>query len=156
MLLCAPHGFQGLPGCGNGQLMRFTLAIMLLAACGDDNRPLDAAKPDDAAVHDSTDAPPDAAATVRTVDCTTNPPVATVTAMAGMYEPEATTIKVNQVVKFVTPSEHNVVPVFPDSDSGLSVGFNKTQGECLQFTATGPFNFKCAPHQFMGSITVNP
>ena len=68
--------------------------------------------------------------------------------------PNAVTISAGQIVKFTSGPSHNVVPVFPNSDSGLSVGFGATK--CLRFTEAGTYNYRCQPHPSMtGTITVN-
>jgi plastocyanin len=52
------------------------------------------------------------------------------------------------------PSNHSVVPdTSAETDTGLRVGFSETK--CLKFTVAGTFHFKCDPHGFMGTITVN-
>jgi plastocyanin len=48
---------------------------------------------------------------------------------------------------------HNVVPTTTMSDPGLNVPFGGTK--CLMFTKPGTFKFKCAPHGFSGTVTVN-
>lgn len=136
--------------------MRLALLAALVLGCGgsDDPKTIDGPRPIDARLVDAgPDAPPDAPTEVRVVNCAGSTPAKTVTAEDGTdaFMPAATTITVDQVVQFEMPSTHNVVPVA--SDPGLAVGFGQTK--CLQFTATGTFNFKCAPHGFTGSITVN-
>ena len=136
--------------------MRLALLAVAILGCGgnEDPKTADAPRQIDARIVDAgPDAPPDAPTDVRVVNCAGSSPAKTVTAEdnTDAYMPAATTITVNQVVQFEMPPTHNVVPVA--SDPGLTVGFNQTK--CLQFTATGTFNFKCAPHGFTGSITVN-
>ena len=49
---------------------------------------------------------------------------------------------------------HDVVPdTSTTTDTGLAVDFGKTA--CLKFSKAGTFGFKCQPHSFKGSITVN-
>ena len=101
----------------------------------------------------SIDAPVTAAA-VTTVDCATNAPTATVATQNFMFTPAATTITVGQIVKFQLESVHDVVPdSSTTTDPGLTVDFGKTA--CLKFAKAGTFGFKCQPHGFKGSITVN-
>lgn len=92
-------------------------------------------------------------ATVMSVTCPATP-AATITTSntAFVYSPNAATITQGQVVKFVMSSTHNVVPNASSSDSGLNVDFGATT--CLMFTHTGTFGFHCAPHGFMGTVTV--
>jgi len=143
--------------------MKRSLALVLvLAACGGDDggggggkndaavtpgdgKAIDAAKPVDAGV--------DAQAFVVTVACDGSE-VGTITTSGFAYSPSSLTINQNDVVKFVMISgmNHNVVPNSTGSDPGLQVDFGETA--CLQFTATGTFGFRCGPHNFMGSITV--
>jgi plastocyanin len=136
--------------------------VMLLAACGGDDggtSPIDAkgidAKVIDAPVVDAqiVDAPIDAAATVVAVTCPTDPVPPTITTGSNVFTPDNVTIAQDEIVKFVMPSIHNVVPdtTLP-TDPGLRVDFNETK--CLQFTALGTFNFKCQPHGFKGHVTV--
>ena len=147
--------------------MRKLLLLAVLASCGSDDSPTDASVTKDAAKTADAKATvdgattPDAApaATVQTVDCATVTPAGTVTTIGGSgigasYSPMATTITANGVVKFVMPATHNVIPdTSTTTDTGLHVDFNATT--CLKFTATGTFGFKCQPHNFKGSVTVN-
>ena len=70
-----------------------------------------------------------------------------------VYMPATTTIAAGQVVRFDTSLYHDVAPLPPMTDAALSVGFGATR--CLRFTAPGTFRFKCTPHGFSGTITVN-
>lgn len=141
--------------------MRATV-LLILAACGGDDgggKAIDAAKPNDGKLADArlTDGPPpDAPTKVRTVDCTQVLPSATVSAEDGVFAfmPAAVTITANQSGEFTMPATHNVVPGAAPSDPGLRVPFSGDL--CLQFTETGTYNFKCGPHGFTGSVTVNP
>jgi len=102
----------------------------------------------------SIDAPVSSGNKVMMVDCATNAATATVATQNFMFTPMATTITAGQVVKFVLESVHDVVPdTTTTSDPGLTVGFGATA--CLKFTTAGTFGFKCEPHGFKGSITVN-
>jgi plastocyanin len=144
---------------------------LVLAACGGGD---DATKAkDDAATTPSdgdtnSDAPPvdstpadagvDAHIGVLSVTCDGSE-VETVTTTApsdatAMFTPDAITISQNDVVKFIMPSAHNVVPdpTADLTDPGLRVNFNQTK--CLQFTETGTFGYKCGPHGFKGTVTV--
>jgi plastocyanin len=134
--------------------MRLLVVLVALGCGSEDSKAIDAPRPIDGRIVDAgPDAPPDAATEVRVVNCAGANPVAMVTSEDGTdaFMPVGTTITVNQVVQFEMAPTHNVVPVA--SDPGLTVGFGQTK--CLQFTATGTQNFKCAPHGFTGSITVN-
>ena len=72
---------------------------------------------------------------------------------ADRYDPAMTTISQGQVVRFQTSFNHDVAPLPPMTDDSLVVGFNKSR--CFRFTAAGTFRFKCTPHGFTGTITVN-
>jgi len=121
---------------------RYLAFAILFTACGDDG----AATPD---APSGTDAPV-VASNIETVNCAAGEPE--VMATTGMYVPAATTIAVDGVVKFIMPSTHNVVPN-PGADANLKVNFSETK--CLKFKAAGNYSFRCGPHNFMGSITVN-
>lgn len=133
--------------------MRALVALLAIAACGDDggDPSIDAAPLVDASVVDT---PPDAPATVIAIECA-GMPAATVTTVNDppSFEPVATSIRVGEIVQFTTALTHNVVPS-PDrpTDPGLAVGFNMTK--CLQFTQPGMFHFICGPHRFSGVVTV--
>jgi len=143
-------------------MKRFMVLAFVFAACGggDDGGPAkDAATGSDgsiadAAVDSGTDAAP---ATVVEVNCDGSE-VDTVTATgvstSGMFSPMSVTINQNDVLQFTMPASHNVVPdpTATLTDPGLNVGFNTTK--CLKFTATGTFGYKCGPHSFKGSVTV--
>ncbi|MBA3541749.1 MAG: hypothetical protein H0T79_19200 [Deltaproteobacteria bacterium] len=113
-----------------------------LAACGDDG----GSTP-------TVDAPPVAASTVEALACPGGE-AAEVTTVNGTnaFMPNAVTITAGQVVKFTMSSTHNVIPA-SGGDVNLKVNFSETK--CLKFTAAGSFGFKCGPHQFLGTITVN-
>lgn len=96
---------------------------------------------------------------VTTVNCASSTPAATVTTKdnggdggSDVFMPMATTISVGDVVKFVMPGIHDVVPN-TGVDAGLSVGLGDTK--CLKFSTAGTFAFHCGPHGFPGTITVN-
>lgn len=83
-------------------------------------------------------------------------PAATVMTMNGAttYMPPQTTIGVNDIVKFVMSTEHDVEPnPLTTTDPGIMVNFGETK--CLQFTQAGTYGFYCGPHGFVGTITVN-
>ncbi|HVK84306.1 MAG TPA: hypothetical protein VM513_09365 [Kofleriaceae bacterium] len=146
------------------------LPLSLLLACGDDGggssidaKQIDAKQidaPSDAPIDGGMvdapiDGPPmiDALQTVFTVTCP-NTPDATIVTSGSNYSPNAVTISQNGIVKFdMSGTNHDVVPLTTmATDPGLQVGLGES--ECLQFTATGTFNFKCGPHSFTGSVTV--
>jgi plastocyanin len=69
-----------------------------------------------------------------------------------------TMITQGQIVQFVMPSSHDVVPGHVPTDNsiadpGLMVNFSETK--CLMFTQTGMYGFHCGPHMFNGTIIVN-
>jgi plastocyanin len=129
-------------------MIRFAIAALALAACGSsDTKTADAPMSIDS---------PGMASTVQAVTCPATP-AATVMTAGFAYSPMTTTISQGQIVQFVMPSSHNVVPghVPTDStiaDSGLSVNFSETK--CFMFTQAGMFGFHCGPHQFNGTIVV--
>lgn len=90
--------------------------------------------------------------TIMAVTCPATPD-ATVTTEGFAFSPMAVTISAGQIVKFTPAAAHDVVPDAPTTDPGLSVGFGEVK--CLQFAAVGTYHFKCAPHNFKGTITVN-
>jgi len=121
------------------------VSALVMAACGGDdgeNNP-----PADAAIDGAS-----GGAVMVTCPAT---PAATVTTSDGSnaYSPQMTTITQGQVVKFTMSSSHDVAPLNASSDPNLKVGFG--QERCFMFTAAGTFPFKCTPHGFTGSITVN-
>lgn len=126
-------------------MTRLAMVALVLAACGgSDNKTVDAK---------AIDSPP---ASVQMVTCPATP-AATVMTSGFAYSPMSSTITQGQVVKFVMPSEHNVVPghVPSDSaiaDSGLNVNFSETK--CFMFTSAGTFGFHCGPHSFNGTVVV--
>ena len=120
------------------------LAIVLAACGGDDGG-------------GAADAPKEGAAnTVSEVSPCPGTPDAVVTTenTSFAYMPQATTITQGQVVQFVLSSDHDVAPnTQVNTDPGLRVNFGQTK--CLRFTATGTFGYKCTPHGFVGTVTVN-
>ena len=136
--------------------MRLVLLAVAMLGCGgnEDPKTIDGPRQIDARIVDAgPDAPPDAQTDVRVVNCAGANIGGTVRTEDGTdaYEPAATTITVGQAIAFEMASTHNVVPVA--SDPGLTVGFGQTK--CLLFTVAGTYNFKCGPHGFTGTITVN-
>ena len=122
------------------------LSGVLLSACGGGTD--DPAGASDAPA--SVDAAP--ASVVEVTPCTGE--TATVESTGGFrFSPSAVTITTNQIVKFINRADHDVAPTSASTDSGLRVGFGATK--CLRFTKAGTFNYKCTPHGFTGSITVN-
>lgn len=97
------------------------------------------------------DAPP-AASIVRVDPCPATPDATVITMSANMYMPMATTITQGQVVKFTMNAAHDVAPLSASS-TGLVVPLGGER--CYRFTMTGNYTFKCTPHGFTGSITVN-
>jgi plastocyanin len=127
--------------------MKRIAIVLLFAACGGDdgNSTVDAPA--------SIDAAP---STVQAVTCPATP-AATVMTSGFMYAPMTTNITQGQVVQFVMPASHNVVPGHMPSDSttadsSLNVNFNETK--CFMFTSPGMFGFHCGPHSFNGTIVV--
>ena len=127
-------------------MKRFAILFALAACGGDDN-------------NTSIDAPASIDAAPSTVQAVTCPatPAATVMTSGFMYAPMMTNITQGQVVQFVMPSAHNVVPghVPADStiaDSSLNVNFSETK--CFMFTSPGMYGFHCGPHSFNGTIVV--
>jgi plastocyanin len=84
-------------------------------------------------------------------------PAATVMTSGSAYAPMSTTITQGQIVQFVMPASHNVVPGHHIADNtiadpGLTVNFAETK--CFMFTQTGMYGFHCGPHQFDGTVVV--
>jgi len=122
-----------------------SLALFVVGACGGSDDPPAV----DASGSGNIDAP---AATVQAVEPCVGESATVSSEIGFMYTPMATTITQGQIVKFVNRGDHDVAPT-GISDTGLRVGFGATK--CLRFTKAGTFNFKCTPHGFVGSITVN-
>lgn len=121
----------------------FAMLSIGLLACGDDG-----------GTTPQVDAPNNTAA-VKAVTCPATADAAVTTNAAGTaFEPASSTISVNGIVQFTMTSSHNVVPNSAGgmTDAGLTVNFGETK--CLQFTTAGTYHFKCNPHGFAGSITV--
>lgn len=115
--------------------------ISALAACGGDDG--------------GTETPPDSppAASIAQVDpCPGTVDATVITTGANMYMPVATTITQGKVVKFEMNSAHDVAPNGATS-TGLVVPLGGTR--CYRFTTPGTYSFKCTPHGFTGTITVN-
>jgi plastocyanin len=125
-------------------ISRTLVLAFVLGACGgggddDDNPPVDS---------------PVVQSSIQAVDpCTGESATVTTDDATFSYMPAATTISQGQIVKFVTSQTHDVAPKTSADDPGLKVNFNQTK--CLRFTEAGTFNFKCTPHGFTGTITVN-
>lgn len=146
-------------------LLALALALPLsLAACGDnddggDNTPaIDGAidsptadAPIDSPAIDgpSIDAPIDAPSSVELIpNCTgIQNPAVTVSAAGGAYNPQNSTLMVNQVLRFEPGGFHDI-----DSPGNFDTPTN--QVTCLRFTAPGTFPIVCSIHQFTGMITV--
>jgi plastocyanin len=130
-------------------MTRLVFAVLLLAACGGDDGggmvTPDAAKVIDAAPTNK----------VMTVTCPATVDATVMTTNTSFsFMPMSNTVPLNGVVKFVMSTDHNVAPnpMAALTDSGLMVGFGQTA--CLKFTATGTYGFLCAPHGFVGTVTV--
>ncbi len=125
-------------------MIRSALLVSMVAmvACGDDGG----------------DTKMDAAGGGGAVEAVTCPGTADaeVTTADGsfMFMPAATSISVNQTVKFTNSSTHDVAPDAGAgmTDSALSVAKGATK--CFKFTAAGTYHIKCNPHDFKGTITV--
>ncbi len=133
-------------------LGRISLAMMLvLAACGSSSDPPAGVD----APASGVDAAP--ATVVEVSPCTGE--VVTIESTGGFRFDNGAgssmvTINQGEIVKFISGAPHNVIPVMPMSDPGLTVGFGATK--CLRFTKTGTYKFRCQPHSNMtGSVTVN-
>lgn len=117
-------------------------ALVVFAACGGGGG-------------DDDDVPADTAQQQSTIEAVTpceGESAMVITDSSFKYQPMATTITAGQIVKFVMDPSHDVAPKTAADDPGLKVGFGQTK--CLKFTTAGTFNFKCTPHGFVGSITV--
>jgi plastocyanin len=89
---------------------------------------------------------------VRVDPCPGTPDATVITTSANMYMPMATTITQGQVVKFTMNAAHDVAPNGAAS-TGLVVPLGGDR--CYRFTSPGAYPFKCTPHGFTGTITVN-
>ena len=121
------------------------MLVLSLVACGDDGG-------DDGSTDGNV---PDAPSgnRVTTGTCPASPAATIVTNTAGTaYEPTAATINAGQAVRFELGSTHDVSPADNTQDSGLVVGLGGDA--CLQFSTAGTYRFKCSPHGFVGTITV--
>lgn len=124
--------------------LSFALVLGLAACGGDDgdNTPADASTSDS-----------NGGGGAVMVTCPATPAATVITTnSASAYMPKDVTITQGQVVKFTMSSAHDVAPLNASSDPNLKVGFG--QERCFMFTATGTFPFKCTPHGFTGSVTV--
>ena len=130
-------------------MTRLAMVAVVLAACGgSDNKTVDSQQ--------MIDSPGSGGSNVQMVTCPATP-AATVMTSGSAYSPMTTTISQGQVVKFVMPSQHNVVPGHVPSDSAIadpSLTVNFSETKCFMFTATGTFGFHCGPHSFNGTIVV--
>lgn len=135
------------------------LGTLALGSCSKDNpKAVDAPAAHDAKLIDAKplvdagpDAPPDAITAVETVACPTTPDA--VVTISSVYVPMVTTITAGQIVKFTTPSFHDVTPN-AGQDPGIHVGFSQA-AECKKYTVAGTYSFHCSVHGFMGSVVVN-
>jgi len=89
---------------------------------------------------------------VQVNPCPATTDATVITTSANMYMPMATTITQGQVVKFTMNAAHDVAPNGASS-TGLVVPLGGER--CYRFTSPGTFSFKCTPHGFTGTITVN-
>jgi len=129
-------------------LVRASLFALLVpfAACSDSKN--DASIDAPASQNDA------AAPSVTTVTCPASP-AATISAVntTDAYSPSSATISVDGIVKFVMPSDHDVVAGPSNTiDTGVAVGFSTTK--CLKFSKAGTFGFHCGPHAFTGTVVV--
>jgi plastocyanin len=128
-------------------MTRLLVLCLALSACGGGG-----GGDDDDVPADSNDTP----ATVMTVTCD-GTEAAEIESTGGFrFSPNAVTIQKDQVVKFISGSNHNVIPGSAPTDPGLKIPAFGATG-CLKFTATGQFNFVCQPHSssMKGTVTVN-
>jgi len=86
--------------------------------------------------------------TVHMVACTGTPP--TIVTVGNSFSPNAVTIAPGGLVHFQLDSIHNVVSTTAGQTFSLPFGADA----CLQFDVAGTFTFKCAPHNFSGSVMV--
>lgn len=124
-----------------------SLAFGLVACGSEGSTGKDAAVASDAKVSDAkvADAP---AAIATEVACAGATITATVTAPGFAYSPNAVSIMRGQTVRFEMPGSHDV----NSGGKGFDVGFGATK--CFTFSVAGAYTFKCTPHQFSGTITV--
>lgn len=120
---------------------------LALAACGggDDPPAVDAPSGGDSG----------GGAALEAVTCPGSPDAMVSTSDGSFqFSPQATTISVGQTVQFVMSSTHDVKPnpAAGTSDSALVVNFGETK--CFKFTQAGTYHFKCNPHGFAGTVTV--
>jgi plastocyanin len=119
--------------------------FLAFAACGDDGG-------DDGSTDGMTPDSP-SGNKVTTVTCPASPAATIATNTAGTaYEPNAATISVGQAVRFDLGATHDVSPADNTQDPGLVVGLGGDA--CLSFSTAGTYRFKCSPHGFTGTITV--
>lgn len=130
--------------------MRAWLLACLVVGCGGgSNPPVDDASSIDGLPRDAAiDALPDAPTLVRRVDCPATP-AAEVKTSNFMFTPSTVNIVAGDIVKFAPENIHRVVPhASKPTDPGLNSG-STGEVRCLQFTASGEFNYQCAPHPTM-------
>ena len=109
--------------------------VLLLSACTSPSPEAD----------DAADAAPTG---VTRVDCAGATVAATITTSGFAYAPAEVTIAAGDVVEIHPSSSHDA-----DADDGsFHVGFG--EDACLRFDAPGEHVFRCTPHQFTGTITV--
>ena len=101
-----------------------------------------------------TDAPADAASTVRVVACPSTVAVeVTVNGLAFVLAPKSWLV-IGEVARFTMPSSDGAVsgatPGVPDGEFRVPAG----QTACLQFTQVGSFPFFGDPYQFAASLQV--
>jgi len=117
--------------------------MVILAACdtgGGGNVTIDAAP----------DVPPTPVTALES--CPTSV-AATIEDSPTMFIPNAVTLSVGQVAKFVITSEHFVIPnTLTTTDPALNVKRGETK--CFRFDVPGNYGFLCGVHSFTGTITV--
>jgi plastocyanin len=120
--------------------LALTLAALLLAsACASDARD----------TGDDDVAGPDAGpSSVTRVDCASADIAATITTSGFAYTPTAVTVGVGDVVEIHPSGSHDAVA----DDGSFDVGFG--EDACLRFDAPAAHTFRCTPHQFTATITV--
>jgi plastocyanin len=121
--------------------MKHALCAVLLfaSACAADPSP---------SGDDDGDAPDAGPSSVTRVDCASATIVATITTDGFAYSPSDVTVAVGDVVELHPSSSHDAAA----DDGSFAVDFG--EDACLRFDAPAVHEFRCSPHQFTGTITV--